>query len=402
MAFTRRETALGFIADTRSFAHHVYLAHCLWDWPENGGRAGCNLDLREHCDAVMAQLVGIGDELSRFLTLPTTSRSRHRMTKQGRDEAAKTIKVAYRLLDSMVTQRMTRLSMYAERLKAVGLSAGEVSRIRQYERFIEDGIERLRMIKMYRTPQALRSFARIFTFLLPPFYAPNFAQVAIDCHSLGTGIAYGIITAIGLTALFESLQLLEDPFVAYLTLDGIDVREEFEVLLWSSLVQTRNLIFPDAPPYPVNRRAALTASDSRQLSMSDHTFHHPRRSRVLVSDVVSAARLASSEQSSMTIRTPTNHTIHPHHHNDGDGSSSSSSSNREGSSSGEVETTMDDSYPEDRKSAKEEFGIPLKDGELMGIDKSDRESNLLDDGKGRHHRPKSASSSNFVGFWTSE
>jgi hypothetical protein len=86
MAFTRRENALQLIADTRSFAHHLYLAHCLWDWSDaNGGRAGCKMmNLQQHWDAVMAQLIGIGDELSRFLTLPTTSRSRHRMTAQGR------------------------------------------------------------------------------------------------------------------------------------------------------------------------------------------------------------------------------------------------------------------------------------------------------------------------------
>ena len=81
------------------------------------------------------------------------------------------------------------------------------------------------MVKMYRSPQALRSFARIFTLLLPPFYAPTFAQVAMDVNSLGVGVSFGIITALGLTALFESLQVLEDPFTAFLALDGIDVRE---------------------------------------------------------------------------------------------------------------------------------------------------------------------------------
>ena len=76
------------------------------------------------------------------------------------------------------------------------------------------------MVKMYRTPQAFRSFARIFTLVLPPFYAPTFAQVAIELNSLGMGITFGIITALGLTMLFESLQILEDPFTAFLALDG--------------------------------------------------------------------------------------------------------------------------------------------------------------------------------------
>ena len=105
---------------------------------------------------------------------------------------------------------------------------------------------------------AFRSFARIFTFFLPPFYSPSFAQVGIDLQSLGMGISFGIITALGLTALFESLQVLEDPFVGFLALDGIDVKEEFQVLLWTSLVSKRAEIFPEAPPYPVKRRRALT------------------------------------------------------------------------------------------------------------------------------------------------
>ncbi len=73
----------------------------------------------------------------------------------GLAEAARTIEVAYSLLESMATQRMARLSIYGEWLKFAGLPSGEISRIREYERFLESGIERLRMFKMYRTPQAL-------------------------------------------------------------------------------------------------------------------------------------------------------------------------------------------------------------------------------------------------------
>jgi hypothetical protein len=114
------------------------------------------------------------------------------------------------------------------------------------------------MIKMYRTPQALRSVARIFSLVLPPFYAPYYAQVARDTHHLGVGIMFGLIACLCLTTLFESLQILEDPFTAFLALDGIDVHEEFEVLHYAQLVNTRKLIFPEAPAYPAGRRAALT------------------------------------------------------------------------------------------------------------------------------------------------
>src|SRR3569832_2059612 len=121
----------------------------MWEWPENGGRAGAkDVDWIEHCDAVLAQLIGLGDELSRFLSLPTATKSRHRMTRQGRREAAKIMEVSYHLMESMCTQRMTRLMFYSERLKKIGLPSGEISRIRQYERFLSNNLEHLRMYKL--------------------------------------------------------------------------------------------------------------------------------------------------------------------------------------------------------------------------------------------------------------
>jgi hypothetical protein len=305
MAFQRRERALINIADFRSFSHHLYLAHCLWDWSDKGGREGAvDVDWLEHCDAVLAQLLGIGDELARFLSLPTTSRSRHRMTRQGRKEASRTTEVAYHLLESMTTQRMTRLVLYSERLKKIGLPSGEVSRLRQYERFLSDIVEQLRMVKMYRSPQALRSFARLFTLLLPPFYAPTFAQVAREVNSLTVGVLFGIITAVGLTALFESLQVLEDPFTAFLALDGIDVREEFEVLHFSQLINTRKLVFPDAPAYPPGRRSALTGKSkvNKLLVGKPPTqvhHHHTARTSEVPSVVSLGTSLPLQEEASM-------------------------------------------------------------------------------------------------------
>ena len=258
MAFRRRERALFEISRVRSFSFQIYLAHALWDWPENGGRAGStDTNWLEHCDFVMSQLIGIGDELCRFLSLPSSSRSRHRMTKSGRREAARTVKAAYRLFESLYTQRMTRLSTYDERLRFSGVSASEISRLRQYERFMGESMESLRMLKMYRTPQALRSFARIFTLILPAFYAPTFAQLARDVESLGMGISFGLLIAVGLSGLFNAIQCLEDPFVGFLTLDGINVAEEFEVLQWQQLVNARDILFPYSGDFPIGTRTAL-------------------------------------------------------------------------------------------------------------------------------------------------
>lgn len=80
IAFKRRERALIEIAKFRSFAFQLLLAHCVWDWDVTGkekGRAGTTFDWVGHADDVLTELIAIGDELCRFLTLPTTSRSRY-------------------------------------------------------------------------------------------------------------------------------------------------------------------------------------------------------------------------------------------------------------------------------------------------------------------------------------
>jgi hypothetical protein len=272
MAFTRRERALHEIAKFRSFAFQVYLAHSVWDWvKKSGGRAKVeNKDWLKHSDDLMGHLVAIGDELCRFLTLPTSSRGRHRFTFAGRKEAVKTLEVGFRLFDSLCTQHMIQITILTEELKTIGLSETECSRIRQYERWICDALENLRFIKSYRTPEALRTFARLFVIFLPPFYSPSFAQIAYNLDILSIGICFAVITSLALAALFESVEVLEDPFVGFVTLDGIDVREEFEVLHWQQLVNAREESFPQAPPFPSDPGKAIPSSLKHVRGVVEH------------------------------------------------------------------------------------------------------------------------------------
>lgn len=280
MAFRRRERALKDLTVLRSCAYQIYLAHACWDWGKGdpGGRAKSSIKsdggedqerwLR-HSDEALAQLVHIGDELFRFLTLPTASRARHRVTRAGRAEAAGTIDVAHRLFDSLLTHRMSRVTSLTEVLKKAGMPGNEASRVRQWERFLGEAVEDLRMIKLYRTPQALRSFARLFTVFLPPFYSPTYAQLARDTNSLGMGIAFACITSLALTALFESIRVLEDPFVAHLTLDGIDVHEELTVLHYYQLVNARGVFYPNATEFAMEQD--LIVQEGEKISQVSRT-----------------------------------------------------------------------------------------------------------------------------------
>lgn len=275
LAFQRREQALRDIAVFRSCAYQLYLAHACWDWgtiknPSSGRDMPSNdMDWLKHSDEAMHLLLGMADKLCHYLTLPCFSRARHRVTNRGRREASRTAEVAYRFFDSLMTTDMAKFSILTETLKRYGLPANEASRIRQWERFVGEAIEDLRMIKTYRTPQALRSFARIFTIFLPAFYSPDFCQLARSSNSLGLGIAFAIITSISLTALFESIYILEDPFVAHLTLDGIDVQEELCVLHWFQLVNAREVIFPGAHAF--RERSSITTTTNYKKENENST-----------------------------------------------------------------------------------------------------------------------------------
>ena len=102
---------------------------------------------------------------------------------------------------------------------------------------------------MYRTPQGLRSFGRLFSMLLPPFYAPYYAQLAHDVNSLGVAITFAIVTALALTSLFETISQMEDPFEESSVLDGVDVRTDLNEGLKPLLLALRSRYFPGCPPF---------------------------------------------------------------------------------------------------------------------------------------------------------
>lgn len=102
---------------------------------------------------------------------------------------------------------------------------------------------------MYRTPQGLRSFGRLFSMLLPPFYAPYYAQLAHDVNSLAVAVTFAILTALALTSLFETITQMEDPFELSSVLDGVNVRTDLIDGFKPLLMALRSRYFPGCPPF---------------------------------------------------------------------------------------------------------------------------------------------------------
>jgi len=80
------------------------------------------------------------------------------------------------------------------------------------------------------------------------------------------------------------------------------VREEFEVLHYSQLINVRKLVFPDASAYPPGRRAALTGQSrvNREfLGMPPLQNHHQRNRTGGIPDIESIGTITIDDQASL-------------------------------------------------------------------------------------------------------
>lgn len=86
----------------------------------------------------------------RYLTLPNCTRARHKTTRHGRKEAEHVYDIAAGLVQQIEAELGT-LGVLCEHLKEHGLPGNEAARMRQWERFLSENFEKLRVVKRYRT-----------------------------------------------------------------------------------------------------------------------------------------------------------------------------------------------------------------------------------------------------------
>lgn len=144
MAFTRRDQALGHMAVIKATLLNIYSAHACWDWykpNEPSGRtlSSGDVDWLEHSDKALRAILEATMELTRLLTLPNSSRARHRVTSAGAKEANDINSLAFKLLRLMFS-RLAKLTALAEVLMQEGLPPPLTTRIRAWERLTAERI----------------------------------------------------------------------------------------------------------------------------------------------------------------------------------------------------------------------------------------------------------------------
>ncbi|CEG39282.1 uncharacterized protein PHALS_09332 [Plasmopara halstedii] len=226
-AFARREQALDVLAESRSLIINIMLANALWNWGDNGRK---KLP-QDHVQKTKTLLKGMLHDLMSLLIMPTFTRGRHRLTSLGRKHASQFVNPV-RHLQLQIVNTIRQLHDQVEVMKACGMPANEASRVNQYHWLLEARLERLQNIKFYRTPQATRSFTRIFILALPLFYGPYYVFIARGNEYQATNFAFCLLlsvsTSLLMIGIFNVERTMEDPFAGG-GLDGVRVHEVFQL-----------------------------------------------------------------------------------------------------------------------------------------------------------------------------
>ncbi|KAH9086476.1 hypothetical protein LEN26_020123 [Aphanomyces euteiches] len=238
-AFTRREAALDAIAEMKAITANVLMANAIWDWGKNE-RSKLPAD---HVIKTKSYLVGVLNDLEELLTLPTFTRGRHQFTTAGISSAKGHVH-RFHYLGRRIAYIITLLHRQVEVMKFLGLPANEASRINQYHWFIQARIEKLCNIKLYRTPQATRSFTRLCILALPLFYGPYYVYIAAaGTNGVHTNFAFAltlsIATSLIMIGIFNVEMALEDPFTEQ-GLDGVKVHRAI-----ARILDTLDVILPN-------------------------------------------------------------------------------------------------------------------------------------------------------------
>ncbi|EEY57876.1 uncharacterized protein PITG_00463 [Phytophthora infestans T30-4] len=208
-AFTRREQALDIISESRS----------LLKLPQ------------DHVQKTKNLLEALLRDTMSLLIMPTLTRGRHRFTSHGRKLASQFVNPV-KQLQLQIVNTIRQLHDQVEIMKACGMPANEASRINQYHWLLQARIEKLQNIKFYRTPQATRSFTRLFILVLPLFYGPYYVYIARGNEYQATNFAFclllSVATSLLMTGIFNVERTMEDPFAGG-GMDGVHVHEVFQL-----------------------------------------------------------------------------------------------------------------------------------------------------------------------------
>jgi hypothetical protein len=145
-AYTRRESALKEYSLLKAHSRSIYLSSRDWFEDDNPEQ--------------LAEIKAILESL--LISIRTLLAAKNKKLPEN---------------EPVVYENFSKLSLFIKKMRIRGMSPGELSRANQYLSKMLDSFETLKHIYEYRTPVTLRAYSRIFIFVIPILYAPQFAFI---------------------------------------------------------------------------------------------------------------------------------------------------------------------------------------------------------------------------------
>ncbi|UCF08305.1 MAG: hypothetical protein JSW28_01040 [Thermoplasmata archaeon] len=179
-AYKRREVALNLYGTLKAHGRVIYFA--IRDWMPNPDNR--RLEYLKH---LLYDIMG----------------STRKMFSATKGQSAQ--------LERHIYAKFSELSIFINKCRNWGLVQGDASRVNQYLSKMLDAFESMKHIYEYRTPITLRAYSKIFTYALPIFYGPYFANVARGIHP-GLIFIMPVLFSLILVSLDNIQDHLENPY----------------------------------------------------------------------------------------------------------------------------------------------------------------------------------------------
>jgi len=198
-AYRRREEALNHFASLKGHAVSLFYAHRDWLPKEDP-------DHKERMKTLIERLLY---SIHIYLT--------------GKKDVQK--------LSQEVFAVCSDISKSIEEMRQAGVSGSEISRCNQYLKSIMIDFERMKNIRLYRTPLSLQAYSSVFLNSFPILFAPYFAYVAEESITV-VGYLVAAFYSLVLVSLDNIQEDLENPYDQIGADDlKLDVFEQYSQIL---------------------------------------------------------------------------------------------------------------------------------------------------------------------------
>lgn len=246
--FSRRDLALTRLADLKANILSTVLTTLSVDWPSKDDKSslsGGRLDLPDDFNSiVVSDAMELITLVYQYLSMPAVAHARN-LVFQRKKLTTKRVHALQNDILKCINDVVVDFFQHTEVMRKAGFPSGEASRIHQYHQYLQQRFEQVRVLKYYRTPQAARSFGRVYLFVLPWLSGPYYAWVYQESH-LAIALVLAGFTYLILVGLLNAQAGLEDPFLADYTswLPGVDtVKLDYEL---ATVIQAINQYYAQA------------------------------------------------------------------------------------------------------------------------------------------------------------